>query len=130
MDEPRIAKTQGLDLVLTPQRDGRVQAELLDEQGETLFTNTYANENSAQSSVRGWLKKRYQAEQITSTPKPKPRPRSLGPGTAAMIEMMDARADDNELQALAKRQEAEALETEAKRLRAALEVLRGDTDGL
>jgi hypothetical protein len=128
MDEPRIAKTQGMDLALTPRKDGRIDAELLDGDGGTLFTSDYATEGSALSSVRAWILKHYQAEEIVTTPKPKPvpkpRPRPLGPAPDQLVDMMDARADDNEARAVQMRQEAEALEMEAKRLRAAVDVMR------
>jgi hypothetical protein len=128
MDEPRVAKTQGLDLVLTPQRDGRVKAELLDDVGNIIQAGNYKNESSAQSSMTTWIKRHYQVEGVISKPKPKPppkpKPRPLGPGTAQMLEMMDARADDNDAKAISLRQEAESLEMEAKRLRSALEVLK------
>jgi hypothetical protein len=124
---PSLADRAGLDVKLTDRPDGRVDVTLTDDSGEVIFTNDYANAESARVQIRKWVQEHYQVDtQEVSKPKPpKPRVRTLGPQPSHLVQMMRDRADDNEEQAIERRQEADALETEAKRLRAAADALAG-----
>ena len=121
------ALTRGLDLVLTETSKGRCLAELVEPTGKVLYSREYKNIGSARASVSLWMKRHLGAQEVRATKRPAARP--LGPATSQMVEFLDARADDNELRAVAMRQEAEELEREAKRIRAAVDVLR-ESDGL
>jgi hypothetical protein len=134
-DKPIQTVTAGLDAELTQSRDGTWTIVLRDDQETEVYRKAgYANSDSAKSGGYQWVKKHYQeeAQEVPAPPSPPPQkakrtsPHTRKTPTAAHLSrLMNLRADSNEEKAIALRTEADALETEAKRLREAADTLGG-----
>jgi hypothetical protein len=107
---------QGLDVAVTQEANGW-HAIATDPTGTVVFDRAgYKTLQSAKAGVNYWVKGHYK------------RPgRQAGPPSSAdqLVKTMEATADRNEAQSVLLRQQAETLEADAKRLRAAIDVLRG-----
>jgi hypothetical protein len=136
-DKPIQTTTAGLDAELTQASDGTWSIVLRDDQGTEVYNNTgLANQRSAKSSAYQWARKYYQVEAVEvpeelviPEPAPKKKPKRASPHTkkapssAHLSKLLNIRADHNEEKAIALRTQADALETEAKRLREAADTL-------
>lgn len=126
---PRKVSNAGLEVEYEQAADG-TWSHVISKDGTVLREREgYANANSCACGVANWFHAHYlgrDARQARLASRPEPRPPALGPGTSQLHEMMNARADDNEGQAIRLREQADRLEMEAKRLRAAAEVLGED----
>jgi len=115
-----------LDVEITQLRDKSWQIVLRDDEGTEVFNRTYTTEKLAKDNARTWVQQNYQVDTQEAPRPPKQRkPRSLGPAPSHLVQMMRARADDNEQKAIGARAQADALEAEAKRLREAADSLEG-----
>lgn len=133
------ASKAGLDAEVTQEQDGTWTAVLSDDQGRQVYESKgHVTQRATAAAVRKWVSATYLMETEEAKPKPtyakKRRPYSsrpptgpppLGPGASGLVEMMQHRANDNEAQAVSLRIQADGLEAEAKRLRAAAETLEG-----
>ena len=129
----------GLEVVITPLKNGRVKLELINDQGEVIHTNEHKNRNSARASATFWVKKHYAIDTVEvpsqalvpvekpkrKSPTPKTRPMSI----ANMVKTIEGEAMRHDAAAADHRMKADDLEMQAKRLRAALNVLQ-EGDGL
>jgi hypothetical protein len=82
----------------------------------------YGNASGVSQAVNSWIRDRYKPDRKQGGPPAL----VMGPGTSALQRQLVARADDNEGQAIRLREQADRLETEAKKLRAAADVLGED----
>lgn len=121
---------------------GRCQAIVTDLDGNVLRDQVYKNRNSAQASIRTWLKKEglghasvtrvqpEELEELTEAPDPEPEPEQApvsaptSPSDRWLVKLRHEAQRALE-QALKLREQADALEVEHKRLTAAADVLEG-----
>lgn len=102
--------------------DGTWGYRLTDPTGHVVHSRYgYNNASGVSQAVNSWIRDRYKPER-----KPTQQALVMGPGTSALQRQLVARADDNEGQAIRLREQADRLETEAKKLRAAADVLGED----
>ena len=122
---PRKVANAGLEVDYEQDPEDETWSYTITKSGSVLQTRAgFANPNSVSCGVANWFKK-YYGNQERRPPRKEPQNPlpALGPGTSQLHQMMNARADDNESQAVRLREQADRLEFEAKKLRAAAEVL-------
>jgi hypothetical protein len=130
---PSQAQRLGLDVDLTEQPGGTWRAVVKDGGTVVFDRDGYRSTDSARKGVGVWVRKEHGQQLAPSAWVPK-KDRSAAPARPALghslvvsdlAAEMDMKADDQEADAVALRQQADRLEAEAKRLRSAAEVLRG-----
>jgi len=139
MPGPGIVSRAGLDASLSQDSRAKWHVVLKDDSGAEVFSGgPYKSDTSAKAAAGQWVQRHYQVE-TQEVPAPEPRPKSKpkraapytgkAPSASHLNRLLNLRADRNEEKALALRTEADALETEAKRLREAADTLAGGPDG-
>jgi len=129
------ASRHGFELHIDEQPDGQWRWSLHDENGEVAH-GLRGSHASGYDGARRWLRNNLpdhepESEQLPLPPpkqkpksKPPPRTGAPGPGTAQLISILEDRARFSEEEVIRLRERAETLETEAKRLWAAADVLK------
>jgi hypothetical protein len=117
----RVPKA-GLEVEYEQADDGSWGYRLTDPTGHVVHSRSgYGNAAGVSQAVNSWIRDRYKPDR-----KQAQQALVMGPGTSALQRQLVARADDNEGQAIRLREQADRLETEAKKLRAAADVLGED----
>jgi hypothetical protein len=139
MPGPGVVTRAGLDASLSQDSRGIWHVVLKDDSGAEVFSGgPYKSDASAKAAAGQWVQRHYQVEtQEVSAPEPRPQPKKKraapftgkAPSASHLNRLLNLRADKNEEQAIALRTKADALETEAKRLREAADTLAGGPDG-
>lgn len=123
---PSTASRAGLDAKLTHARDGTWTIVLVDDQGTEVFRKAgYKTEESAKGGASYWVQKNYQVETRDSPPKKRASPNTKKAPTAARLNRLLIRADDNRKRATELMAEAQRLTEEAERLSEAADALGG-----
>jgi hypothetical protein len=135
MPGPSIVTRAGLDASLSQDARGKWHVVLKDDSGAEVFSGgPYKSDTSAKAAAGQWVQRHYQVEtEEVPAPEPRPQPKKKraspftgkAPSASHLNRLLNLRADKNEERAIALRTEADALETEAKRLREAADTLGG-----
>jgi hypothetical protein len=135
MPAPGIVSRAGLDASLSQDTRGKWHVVLKDDLGTEVFSGgPYKSDTSAKAAAGQWVQRHYQVETEEVSARPQPKRKRAAPFTGKapsashLNKLLNLRADRNEEQAIALRTKADALETEAKRLREAADTL-GGSDG-
>lgn len=113
---PSRVTTAGLEVEYEQATDNSWSYRLTDPTGHVIQSRAgYNNASGVAQAVNSWLRDHWKPERKQQT--------LLGPGTSALQRQLEARADENESSAIRYREQADRLEAEAKKLRAAADVL-------
>lgn len=122
--EPKRVSKAGLSVEYVQETDELWSFRLLSPDGSVVHERgEYRGPGGVSQAVNTWIRDHWEPEQRKNRQQQLP---ALGPGTSALHRQMMAKADDNEAQAIRLREQADRLENESKRLRAAADVLGED----
>lgn len=127
MPQPSVIERMGYTEAFTQDEDGTWSGELRDPNGTVVYSRSgYKRQDTAHRGLCRWLIENTGAE--TNKTRERTGRAILPPGTAQLVRTLRKRAHDNEAQAIHLREQADALEGEAKRLFLAVEALDPEGD--